>query len=75
MVMKLQIFYDKGLPKVESNHTCLAVIDLDSALKKDGSYYSQVFSNECKYTEQKVIRHIHDNLILLVSLMKSRLKL
>ena len=40
MVMKLQTFYDKGLPKVESNHTCLAVINLDSALKKDGSYYS-----------------------------------
>ena len=38
--MKLQIFYDKGLPKVESNHTCLAVNYLGSALKKDGSYYS-----------------------------------
>ena len=27
-------FYDKEFPKVNSNHTCLAVISLDSALKK-----------------------------------------
>ena len=27
-------FYDKEIPKVNSNHTCLAVISLDSALKK-----------------------------------------
>ena len=26
-------FYDKEIPKVDSNHTCLAVISLDSALK------------------------------------------
>ena len=36
-------FYDKEIPKVHSNHTCLAVISLDSALKKDENYYSQVF--------------------------------
>ena len=28
-------FYDKRIPKVDSSHTCLAVISLDSALKKD----------------------------------------
>ena len=27
-------FYDKGIPKVDSNHSCLAVIGLDSALNK-----------------------------------------
>ena len=27
-------FYDKEIPKLDSNHTCLAVISLDSALKK-----------------------------------------
>ena len=27
-------FYDKEIPKVNSNHTCLVVISLDSALKK-----------------------------------------
>ena len=32
-------FYDKEIPKVGSNHSCLAVISLDSALNKDGNYY------------------------------------
>ena len=42
-------FYNK---KLDSNHTCLVVISLDSALKKDGDCYSQVFLKECKYIEQ-----------------------
>ena len=42
-------FYNKEISKVDSNLTCLAVISLDSALNKDGSYYLQVFSKECKY--------------------------
>ena len=41
-------FYDKGIPKVDSNHTCLAVISLDSALKKDENYYPQMFLKECQ---------------------------
>ena len=32
-------FDDKKIPKLDSNHTCLAVISLDYASKKDGSYY------------------------------------
>ena len=36
-------FYDKEIPKVYSNHTYLASIRLDSALKKDEHYYPQVF--------------------------------
>ena len=55
-------FYDKEIPRVDSNHTCLAVTSLDSALKKDENYYPQVFLKECKYIEKKVVRHIHDNL-------------
>ena len=47
---------------VESNHTCLAIISLDSALTKDENYYPQLFLKECKYIEKKVIRHINDNL-------------
>ena len=54
--------YDKEIPKVHSNHTCLAVITLDFVGKKDESYYPQVFLKECKYIEKNVIRHIHDNL-------------
>ena len=38
------------------------MIILDSALKKDENYYPQVFLNECKYIDKKVIRHINDNL-------------
>ena len=55
-------FYYKKVPKVDSNDTSLAIITLDSALKKDENYYPQVFLRECKYIEKKVIRHINDNL-------------
>ena len=36
---KVTDFYDKKIPKVDSDHTCLVVISLDSALKKDDNYY------------------------------------
>ena len=48
-------FYDKKISWVNSNHTLLAVISLDSALKKEDNYYVQVFLKECKYTEKKEI--------------------
>ena len=47
---------------MDSNSTYLAVIGLDSALKKDGNYYPQVFLKECKCIEKNVIRHINYNL-------------
>ena len=47
---------------MESNHTCLAMTSLDSVLKKDDNYYLQVSLKDCKYIEEKVIRHINDNL-------------
>ena len=50
---KVRHFYDFYDPKVDSNHTCLAVISLDSALKKDDNYYPKVFLKECKYIEKK----------------------
>ena len=56
-------FYDKGIPKVDCNHTCLAVISLDSALEKDEDYYPQVFLKEFKYIEKKIVRHIHDSFL------------
>ena len=46
-------FYDKKTPKLDSSHTCLAAINLDSALKKDDNHYPQVFLKECKYIEKK----------------------
>ena len=54
-------FYDKKIPKLDFNNICLAVITLDSALKKDDNYYPEVFIKECKYIEKKVIRHSNDN--------------
>ena len=48
-------FYDKKIPKLDSSHTCLALITLPLN-------YQQVFLKECKYIENKVIRHINDNL-------------
>ena len=46
MVTELQTFL------VDFNHTCLAVINLYSALKKDENYYLQVFLKECKHTKK-----------------------
>ena len=60
--MKLQIFTMQKMSKLDSNHTCLAVISMDFARKKYDSYYPQLFLKECKYIKKKVVRHIHDNL-------------
>ena len=44
MVVKLQIFIiKKKNSKIDSNHTFLAVINLDSAIKKVENYCLQVF--------------------------------
>ena len=55
MIMKSHIFMIKKNPKVSSSHTCLAVINLDSALKNDDNYYLQVFLKYSKYIEKNVI--------------------
>ena len=54
-------FYDKEIPKIDSNHTYLAVISLDFVLRKDESSYLQVFLKEGKYIEEKVVRHIRNS--------------
>lgn len=54
MVIKLQI----STIKKSLRDTCLAVLNLDSALKKDENYNLQVFLKEYKYIEKEVIRHI-----------------
>ena len=53
--MKLQILMIKKFGKVDSDHVCLAIISLNSALKKDEYYYQQVFL-------KKIVRNINDNL-------------
>ena len=59
--MKLHIFTIKKF-QIDSNHTCLAGISLDSAFNKAGNRYPQIFLEESKYIEKKVIRRIIDNL-------------
>ena len=65
---------------MNSNHTCLAVISLESALKKYENYYPEFFLKKCKHIEKKVIRNINDNLseffllMSLIILMKNRSK-
>ena len=56
--------YDKEIPKVDTNHTCLAVTSLDSSLKKDENYYRNVFLKECKCIEKKLVRHIYVDKLL-----------
>ena len=43
---EVRVFYEKKTPKVDSNHTSLAVIDLDSLLKKYENYYPKAFLKE-----------------------------
>ena len=45
-------FHNKEIPKVGSNHTCLAAISSDSASTKDEKYYP---------LKKKVIRYITDD--------------
>ena len=47
---------------MDSNHTCLAIINLDSALIKMETIIHKLFLKECKYIKKKVIRHIVDDL-------------
>ena len=44
------------MPKGGSNHTCLSVIAIDSALKKYENYYLQELLKECNYIEKEVTK-------------------
>ena len=67
-------FYDKIIPKLDPNHTCLAVISLDSVLKKESNYYPQMLLIECKYTGKKVVSMFMSEFsYFLMSLMESKL--
>ena len=52
--------YNKEIPKVDSNHTCLAVISSDFALRK--LLLSSLFLKEVNILRKKRLRHCHDNL-------------
>ena len=55
-MMKLHIFTIKKF-QGWANQTCLAVIDLDSALKK-----TTIFLHKCFQKSVNTLRHINDNL-------------
>ena len=66
MKTKIKSYSDEAtdfheMPKVGSDYTCLAVINVGSALKKDGNYYTQLLLIEWQYIEKEVIRHIVEN--------------
>ena len=54
-------FLDKEIHKADSDGTCLAVITIASALKKEEKFHPQVFLKECKYIRKEVIRYIIGN--------------
>ena len=57
-------FLNEEMAKLDSNYTCLAVIEIDFILKKDENYYPQIFLIECKYIEKEkmALRYITDDL-------------
>ena len=57
-------FLNEEMAKVDSNYTCLAVIEIDFILKKNENYYPQIFLIECKYIEKEkmALRYITDDL-------------
>ena len=46
-------FYYKEMSKAGSDYTCLAVINVDSALKEDENYYLQVSLKGCSTSQKK----------------------
>ena len=62
MVTKLHIFNAKKFQRWTIIILAIIMIRLDSALKKDGNSYPQIFLKECKYIKKKVIRLINDKL-------------
>ena len=50
---KFRDFYDKKISSIDSNHTCLAVITLESALKEDENCYPQVFLKDVNTLRRK----------------------
>ena len=47
--------HNKQISKASSNYTCLAVMNVYSALKKHGNYDLQAFLKEWKYTDYYIL--------------------
>ena len=76
-----EVFYDKKVTKMDSNHTCLTVISLDSAFKKDENYFPQVFLKRLNTFRKKLIDILMIIWVIfllfmsLIIVMKNRLKM
>ena len=46
-------FPDKEMTKIGSSHTCLKVISIDSAFKKEKNYYHQLFKKNANTLKRK----------------------
>ena len=47
-------FQRKKMPKEKAQCKCLSIIMVDSVIKAKKKYYSQTFSEECKYHQEKI---------------------
>ena len=52
-MIKINIL-DNGIPKENIHYTCIACITIDSVMKMDEKYFSQVYLEECKYKIKKI---------------------
>ena len=60
-------FHDREIPKECCNCTSLAVITIDSALKRDENYYPQALLKDCKWIKKEVIRYITGDIEVFLS--------
>ena len=54
VVVCLQIFKVKKMPKQIVPFKCLSIIMLDSVIKAKKKYYPQMLLEECKYEQKKI---------------------
>ena len=54
VVVWLQIFKAKKIPKEKGPCKCLSIIMLDSVIKAKKKYYPQTLLEECKYEQEKI---------------------
>ena len=47
-------FLGNGIPKENMHHTCTASITIDSVMKMNKKYFSQVYLKECKYKIKEI---------------------
>ena len=54
MIVLLQIFKTKKIPKEKAPCKCLLIITLDSVIKAKKKYCPQTLLEECKYLQEKI---------------------